>query len=143
MKIQKGQQVTLYCSSYLEDGQCLDPEPPEQVTVVAGNKTDDYLSTTVSTALVGMADGETKSLKISGEHIFGAFDPMKILKIEIEPSDEYYVGRDLELSITTDGKEETVEGSIIKVEGNEAMVDINHPLCNENILLKIEVVSFA
>ena len=141
-EIRQGQQVTLLCSSFLEDGQSLDSEPNEPLVLTAGKKSKSYFSNKISESLIGMKVDEIKHFKVPGEHLFGKRNPLKILKLDFESENDYFVGKEINLKVINNNEEKIVDGEIVKIEGNTAFVDTNHPLCTQTIVVKLQIISF-
>lgn len=140
--IRKDHDVTFQCSSFLEDGHCLDDHSQGPIKMVAGRVQKNAIAQAVSDSLIGMKIKEIKHFTVPPRHGFGEIDSGKIFELPLEVDHEHSVGDELELKVTKGGLEEILTGIIIKIEKGKAQVDTNHPLAGQSILIKIKVLSF-
>ncbi len=141
-RIRKGQRVTFLCSSYLEDGSCLDGESEEPIKMIAGKKSANTISAVFSNSLLGMQRNETKSIKIPAAQAFGERQEDKIYRLPLAQDHKHYEGEDIQITVSSKGGEETLDGVIVKLNGDYASIDTNHPLAGQSLLVKIKVISF-
>jgi FKBP-type peptidyl-prolyl cis-trans isomerase SlpA len=140
--VKEGHEVTFRCSSFLEDGSCLDEaEDQKPLTMKAGRKLSEPIPKAIGKALIGMGEKETKIVKVPPDLSFGEPDPKKIFALEIAQDDEYTVGEEIQLKVAGKNGDQVVNGIIASLKGGVAQVDTNHPLAGKTLVLKIEVLS--
>ncbi len=154
----KGDRVTINFIGTLEDGTVFDTTFPETdsacgtddcssddcccgetgpMELVIGE--DDFF-TQIEEALVGMAPGEKKTVKVPAEDAFGEYDEEKIFTVpRNEIPDDIYpeVGQELEL---TGEDDEVIEVTVIEVDDDNITLDANHPLAGEDLSYEVELV---
>lgn len=140
--IVKGQIVTFNCTSFLEDGSALDdPDETEPFVMKAGVVSKEEFPTAISGALVGMTINESKHLRIPPHLALGEHDPKKVYRLPTEAGREYKVGDPMQLLISNNKGEKVIDGIIIKHDGDQILVDANHPLSGKVLLVKIQILS--
>ncbi len=112
-------------------------ENEDPIAVVPGEghifqKVDDLLSS--------MNIGDSQSVSLSVEEGFGPVveEAIQIVPLENLPEELRSVGTPL--SVQTD-QGQTVYGTVIKIEAQEAVVDFNHPLAGKSLQVEFEVVA--
>jgi peptidylprolyl isomerase len=95
----------------------------------------------VEQALIGMAPGDKKTVKIPAEDAFGEYDQEKVFSIgrdqvpaDIKPE----VGQELEF---TGDDDEVLEVTVVDVTDEGILLDANHPLAGEDLTYEIELVA--
>ena len=113
---------------YFEDR----PYEPLHVTLGQGMLIKGFES-----ALIGMNEGEEKTITIKSENAYGERKQELIQRFKRDPE------RDKELqagmAIVVNVNEQQVPGLVIEV-GDEIAVDFNHPLAGKNLTFKLKVV---
>ncbi|HXE98270.1 MAG TPA: peptidylprolyl isomerase [Dongiaceae bacterium] len=162
---EKGNTVTINFTGTLEDGTIFDStfEAPEcdpdaeccdegceddecgcgghdagPMTFVLG---EEILFPQIDAAIVGMAPGEKKTVKIAAADAFGEYDKEKVFTVPRSDLPEDLipaVGDELSLS-----NEDDEELDVVVLEATEDQVtfDANHPLAGEDVTFEIELVS--
>lgn len=136
---QTGSEVTIHYTGTLEDGTVIDTSvDKEPVTFVIG---ENKVFPIVENALVGMNEGEKKTLAIPPEEGFGEHREDMIVKVpESELPEGVEVGAVLR-STTPDGQ--TALLSVIDITDGNATLDGNHPLAGKTLNFEVELVSVA
>jgi len=138
-KIIAGQKVKFRCKSFLEDGTSLDdPEDNEPMELEAGIKKGDPFAVAISNGMIGMKIGESKDIVLKAVDAFGKFDKTKVVtlsKKNIESGVE--VGSVLEMP-SPDG--ELIEGEVKSITGDKVVVDFNHSLVDQKLVLKLDIL---
>jgi peptidylprolyl isomerase len=156
----KGDRVTINFIGTLEDGTVFDTTFPESNPEAACSTEDcgsddcgccdesgpmelvigeDDFFTQIEEALVGMAPGEKKTVKIPAEDAFGEYDEDKVFTVpRSEIPDDIYpeVGQELEL---TGEDDEVIEVTVIEVDEENITLDANHPLAGEDLSYEVEL----
>ena len=94
----------------------------------------------VEEALVGMAPGEKKTVRIPAEDAFGEYDAEKVFQVSrSEIPDDIYpeVGQELEL---TDEDDQLFEVTVVDVNDEDITLDANHPLAGQDLTYEVELV---
>jgi peptidylprolyl isomerase len=137
----EGDKVRVHYTGKLEDGTVFDSsrerEPVEFVLgegkVIAG----------FDKAVAGMEEGEQKSVSISPDEAYGAYNEKLVGKLPVEhlPDDvEPEVGLGLELR-SSDGN--TIPVTVTEVDDKEITLDGNHPLSGETLNFDLELVEIC
>jgi FKBP-type peptidyl-prolyl cis-trans isomerase 2 len=136
-----GDKVRVHYTGKLEDGRVFDSsrkrEPLEfvlgQGEVIPG----------FETGVVGMEEGESKTITIPSEEAYGARHEQLVVEVEkgdfpsdIDPS----VGQALQIK-QQDGS--FVNVTITDIEGDKVTLDANHPLAGQTLVFEIEMVEIS
>ena len=87
-------------------------------------------------ALIGMEEGEEKTVEITPEEGFGLRDPKLLQLIPMGEFKKQGMKPEVGMAITSDG----VTGIIRSVSGGRVRVDFNHELAGKNLVYNIRVV---
>lgn len=137
MAIRLGDRVRIRYTGRLEDGTAFDAsEADEPFEFVAGS---DEIIEGVSHGVVGMEAGEKKTLTLACAQAFGERDPDMEERVPLADLPED-VGEGDRLTATTDDDEE-IEVWVRAIEGDEAVVDGNHPLAGNTVIYDVEILS--
>jgi len=138
-KIVSGQKVKFRCKSFLEDGSSLDdPEDNEPMELVAGKAKGNPFAVALSKAMIGMEAGQSKEIVLKPGEAFGKFDKSKVVTISkknIESDVE--IGSILEMP-SKNG--EMLEGEVKSIKGDKVVVDFNHALVDQKLILKLDII---
>ena len=139
--IKKGNTIKVHYTGTLDDGTVFDSSEggePLQFEVGSGQ-----LIAGFDTAVVGMKQGEEKTVKLLPEQAYGKHenDLMKKIPRSSLPQDrEPQVGMVLGLS-TPDGQQ--IPARIVEVTPADITIDLNHPLAGKTLNFKIRIVEVA
>ncbi len=117
------------------DEDCCHEHGPMELIIGEGE-----LYVPIEEALVGMQDGEKKTVVIAVEDAFGEYDPENVFSIERSELPEDItpeVGLTLEVS---GDDEELYMVTMIEVTDEEVSLDTNHPLAGEELTYEFELV---
>lgn len=138
MTIGPGCAVTMHFSLRFTDGFVADAsEPGQPLTFVMG---DGSLVQGLELALYGLKVGDMQTVEIDPLNAFGFRDPENVHSFprhEFAPELPLDVGTVIAFS-TPSGEE--VPGMIKEVEGDEVLVDFNHPLAGHDVIFEVEIV---
>ncbi len=134
---QEGDKVKLHYTGKLQDGTIFDSSinnKPLEVYVGRGE-----LITGFENAIIGMKEGDIKSITISPQEGYGMHDPRLIKDVErkylpknINPK----IGMQFQLG----EQENTTIVTIIDVTSSHIKLDANHPLAGITLLFDIEII---
>lgn len=94
-------------------------------------------------ALIGMAPGEKKTVRLVSEEAYGERDEEMVMEVdrgEIPEDIAPEIGQTLEL---TDEEGEAFLVTVTNITETEVVLDANHPLAGVDITYEIELVDFA
>lgn len=160
---EKGNTVTINFTGTLEDGtvfdstleapecedECCDDSCEDDDCGCGGHESgpmtftlgEEILFPQIDAAIVGMAPGEKKTVKIAAADAFGEYDKEKVFTVPRSDLPEDLipeVGDELSLSNEDD---EELEVVVLEVKEDQITFDANHPLAGENVTFEIELVS--
>jgi peptidylprolyl isomerase len=137
--VKKGDRVRFNYALKLKDGKVFETNfggAPLELTVGKGKAIKG-----LENALIGMSPGQAKTVIVKPAEGYGPKDPALVRTV---PAAELpagaAAGEGAEVAFTrADGTR--VEGRVVKVEGDQATVDGNHPLAGRNLTFEIKLVS--
>lgn len=135
MRAQRGDLVEVHFSMRVSFGESFDSSHGrEPLRLVAGAEAP---LPAVGDAVVGMAVGEMKRVVVQADDAFGVPDPslVRCVPLSLLPA-KVKVGDRL---LASGAQERTV--TVLKVEGGEAILDGNHPLAGQALVLEVQLVS--
>lgn len=135
--IQHGSKVSLHFALRLDDGELIDGnfgKPP--ATLVIGDGT---LFNGFETVLMGMDVGDTGSFTISPEKGFGQPNDANIQRFKRAQFAGMALAEGTVMSFADVSKSE-LPGVIIELDGDEVVVDFNHPLAGKTLQFEVEIV---
>lgn len=130
---QDGSTVTIRYTGKLADGSVFDStrdRDPFEFVVGAPD-----ILPGISNGVVGMREGEHKTIDIPPDDAFGPHDPGKLVAVEASRMPEGVGEGDL----LTD--KENRRWRVHKIEGDQAVIDANHPLAGQTLHFDVELVS--
>ncbi len=96
-------------------------------------------------ALMGMINGEHKTVTLSPEQGFGLRNPELVQKISLEtlqqnsnPDEDYSVGDMVEFDAPHGGK---YAGTLQSIDETGAWFDFNHPLAGKEMIFEVKIIS--
>ncbi|HIG70371.1 MAG TPA: hypothetical protein EYG46_02690 [Myxococcales bacterium] len=136
--VMTGSQIAMAYTLSLVDGQPLDrSEPGNPVTFQQGEKT---VIVGLNEAVLGMKLGERKRIVIPPAKAYGEKDPEALRPIALSelPEGARVAGAALG---TEDAQGRPMLMRVDHVEGDNAIVDFNHPLAGKTLVFEIEIVA--
>ena len=136
-----GDQVKIHYSEFLKDGTFLDSslekEPLEftlgQQMVIAG----------VEKAIIGMDEGDTKSVSIPPEEAYGLYNKDRILGIKKAQIPDH-INPQLGMILQIRSQEGAVSNFIIKnITDNTITLDGNHPLAGKELTFELKLIEIV
>ena len=140
--IQQNDLVTLTFTGKLDNGEIFKSVTEEHPLIVRIGNLE--IPPTLEEALLGMAIGETRTVRLSPDESYGPRRPDLVQTIsnqemikKIKPKP----GMILSLKLAKDGEEHFVPATVLKVSDSEIEVDYNHPLAGHHTTYMITVVN--
>lgn len=140
-QVKKGNRVKVFYTCKLKDGKVFETNTggtPLEFTVGKGK-----VIKGMENAVIGMKPGETKTVVIKPADGYGTKDQSLIWTVgtaEIPAGIPVKETAEVEFK-RADGS--TVEGRIVKIEGDLVTIDGNHPLAGRNLTFEIKVVDLG
>jgi peptidylprolyl isomerase len=138
-KAQNGDNVCVHFSAYHDDGiQFATTLGENPIELTIGDK---KLIECFEQSLIGMAEGERKTVKIEPTQAMGERKPELVFVFSREEVPEQHedlnVGSRVELD---DDKGNPVTGTVTHLTDQEVTVDTNHPLAGKTLVFYIELI---
>jgi FKBP-type peptidyl-prolyl cis-trans isomerase 2 len=136
-----GNTVKVHYTGKLDDGVQFDSSvggEPLEFTLGSGGIIPGF-----ENAVLGMATGETKTVRIPSDEAYGPHQPDKVQEVERDkfPADiNLEVGRRLQ-AVAAGG--ETMDLVIVAVREASVTLDFNHPLAGKDLTFELELVEIA
>jgi len=133
--VSKGDQVAIHFTGRLEDGTVFDTtENRDPLQFEAGGE---QVLPGLSDAVIGMEEGEEKSVTITAEEGFGIYDPEKTQEVPLsELPDGVKVGDQLR----AEAGDQVFRIWVREVNEEAAILDGNHPLAGKQMIFDLQVV---
>lgn len=113
----------------------------EPVTVALGQS---ELPPTLENALIGMAVGETRKIRVPPEEGYGPRQKDLLQELDnedlvknLKPKPGMIIG----LMVNKDGAEHKVPATVIEVHENSVLVDYNHPLAGHHLTYEVTILA--
>ncbi|MCA9779671.1 MAG: FKBP-type peptidyl-prolyl cis-trans isomerase [Candidatus Eremiobacteraeota bacterium] len=135
--IAEDSKVTTEFTLKLQDGTVVaTTEGKEPVTFQMGSKA---MMPAVQSQIVGMEEGQTKTLTLGPEQAFGQSNPEAIKEIDTEkiPVELRKVGQALSLS-GQDGK--PIQARVVEIGEEKSKLDFNHPLAGRTVVVELKII---
>ena len=108
----------------------------EPLEIIIG---DSGLPQLIEVSLYGLKCGDKKEYSFDSKDIFGKYDKSKIVATARKTFKNY---KDVKAGdiIETVKNEKSYFITVLKVDGDEILIDFNHPLCNKDVTFKVEIL---
>jgi len=136
-KVISGDLVQVTCASSLEDGTPVDTQSDRKnpIWIKAGEKRK---LQSLGMAVIGMGVGEKKRVSVPPEQGFGGHDPELIFACEKAAlPEDAAVGA----FITMENEGQEMEAMIKGFEGDQAILDANHPYAGQTLVVDLKVLA--
>lgn len=137
MIVQQGDRVRVHYTSRSLEGSVIETSRQrDPLELTAGG---DGVIAGLSEGVIGMAVGESRELTVPAEQAFGRHNPdlIQVTPRSLLPED---LQAGDQLTATVDGI--ALDVWVQRVGEDEAVIDANHPLSGETLVLEVEVVDF-
>ena len=136
--VQQGDTVRVHYEGRFEDGEVFDSS--RERTPLEFEVGSDQLIPGFSSAVLGMAVGDSKTVTLPPAEAYGDHDPERIQEADVEVlPDGVKVGDRLQAQ----SGEHTILVEVIEIDDKTAMLDANHPLAGKTLVFEISVVSIG
>jgi FKBP-type peptidyl-prolyl cis-trans isomerase SlpA len=138
MQIQENSKVTLHFALRLEDGQVVDStfdQDPATLNVGDGNLPEGF-----EKHILGMSEGDKRTVRVEPEDAFGQINPGNIQSFKKE---QFAQTGELEQGMIVSFKDASgseLPGTIALIEADVVSVDFNHPLAGKSLDFDIEII---
>ncbi len=135
--IQKGQQVFLEYSVFLEDGKVVDSNVGE--TPLVFNLGMHQILPALEDAVGDLNKGDSKRVTLAPENAYGSVDPSAFKDVDSSaiPEELRYEGAILGVQ---DDQGNQYRIRIHSIDGEKAVIDFNHPLAGKTLTFEMKVV---
>ena len=137
-----GDTVKIHYTGTLDDGYKFDSSydhlEPLEFTIGRGEMIRGF-----EQAVVGMAPGETKIVRIASNQAYGRHNPEKVIQVSRSKMPE---GLEQEIGMRVQGSMpdgQTVEFTIVSLTESEVTLDGNHSLAGKDLTFDIELLEIA
>ncbi len=94
-------------------------------------------------ALFGLYRGSVQTIDIEPQDAFGFPDPANVHALSIHDfSHDMPLDAGVIINFTTPTGDET-QGTVVEVDGEQVLVDFNHPLCGHRIRFAVEILAVS
>ena len=140
--VQIGDQISIEYEGMLEDGEIV--ERSSDTGPVEFEVGSNVMPPGFEKALIGMLEGEEKTITMTPEEAFGPRDEnllhtvsRSVLGDKIKPEPGMVLG----MTLDKEGKQHKVPALVIAVNGDEVTIDFNHPLAGKTLTYKLTLKS--
>lgn len=137
MRIGSGNKVSVHYTLTLDTGEIIESSPENDPLVYTHGSGE--LMPGLEEHLEGMKQGEERTGILAPEKMFGPHDPEAMIEIPKDhlPPEAWRQGAMLQASGPNG---ERIDGRVLELKENMAVVDFNHPLANMQIHFTLRVV---
>lgn len=136
-----GSEVTMHFTLTLRDGTVA--ETSHEGEALQFQIGDGSLVVGLERALLGLAGGAKQTVEIDPQDAFGFPDPANVHAMSRHDfADDMPLEPGVIISFTTPAGDE-LPGTVVEVEGEQVLVDFNHPLCGHTIKFAVEILSVS
>jgi len=139
-KAQQGDFVIIEFESRLEDGEMIESSSDAGPLEFAVG--DGVMPPGFEKALIGMGEGEEKSIILSPDEAFGRPDEKLLHTVKrsvfgdsIDPKPGMVLG----MTLDKDGQSRKIPALVTAVEGEDVLIDFNHPLAGKTLSYKLKL----
>ena len=141
-KAKQGDTVRVHFTACLEDGTKFAStigEKPMELTLG-----DRKLIECFERSVVGMAEGEHKTVRLEPAQAVGDRNPELVYKVPRGNVPELHEDLKIGSKVSAEDKNgSTISGTVKQLTDQEVVIDANHPLAGETLVFDIELVEFV
>lgn len=139
--VENGNTVTVHYTGTLNDGTQFDSSRSRDPL---GFKVGDgQVIAGFDSAVIGMTEGETKTVTILAEDAYGTRNDEAVQVIDKTRFPDGFRGAIGESVTGQNGDGQNFRATIVEVEENTVTLDFNHPLAGQDLTFEVEIVSIA
>ena len=137
--VENGNTVSVHYTGTLNDGTQFDSSRErEPLSFLVG---DGQVIPGFESAVLGMQEGETKTITILAENAYGPKNDQAVQVVERSRFPNGYEGNVGESVTGQTGEGQAFRATIVSVEENTVTLDFNHPLAGQDLTFEVELVS--
>ncbi len=135
--VEAGSQVTLHYTILENGAELTSTEEPFEMVIGANSFLPD-----LQRELLGMREGETRTVRLEPARAFGEIDPENVATVPLEtlPDGARKVGSYVK---TRDGGGNSVIYKVKAIDGDQALLDLNHPWAGKTLTFQVKLVKLA
>lgn len=139
--VENGNTVTVHYTGTLNDGTTFDSSREREPL---GFKVGDgQVIAGFDSAVIGMSEGETRTVTISAEDAYGAHNDQAVQTVDKTRFPDGFQGTIGESVTGTDGNGVNFRATIVGEEDDTVTLDFNHPLAGQDLTFEVEIVSIS
>ena len=137
--VENGNTVSVHYTGTLNDGTQFDSSRErEPLSFLVG---DGQVIPGFESAVLGMQEGETKTITILAENAYGPKNDQAVQVVERSRFPNGFEGNVGESVTGQTGEGQAFRATIVSVEENTVTRDFNHPLAGQDLTFEVELVS--
>jgi len=137
--VENGNTVSVHYTGTLNDGTQFDSSRErEPLSFLVG---DGQVIPGFESAVLGMQEGETKTVTILAENAYGPKNDQAVQVVERNRFPNGFEGNVGESVTGQTGEGQAFRATIVSVEENTVTLDFNHPLAGQDLTFEVELVS--
>ena len=137
--VENGNTVSVHYTGTLNDGTQFDSSRErEPLSFLVG---DGQVIPGFESAVLGMQEGETKTITILAENAYGPKNDQAVEVVERNRFPNGFEGNVGESVTGQTGEGQAFRATIVSVEENTVTLDFNHPLAGQDLTFEVELVS--
>ena len=137
-KVENGKNVVVHYTGKFEDGSVFDTSLTEGRELIKTVLGQGNLIKGFEIGLVGMSEGEKKTVEVSPEDGYGVYLDGLVTKVEKKQVPE---GVKLGDVLQSQGERGTINVTVTEINENDIKLDANHPMAGKKLIFDLEVVS--
>lgn len=132
IRVQKGDRVSIHYTAKLGDGTVVDKTPSkEPLTFTLG---EGKVLPAVDNAVLGMAPGESKTVEVSENDLYGPHNPDLVVELDRTEFTKRGIEPEIGLKLNTnEGKEKSMVVRVTDISNTTVTLDANHPLAGHSL----------
>lgn len=111
---------------------------PMQIVIGAGE-----FFPAVEEALIGMAEGERKTVTVKADDAFGDYDETRVFTVPLTDLPEDFDAEEGDELILSGDDDEEIGVCVVEKTESEITFDANHPLAGKDLIFDLELVSIG
>ena len=136
IRVQNGDKVAIHYTAKREDGTVIDQtENKDPLTFTQG---EGKVLPAVDKAVIGMAPGETKTIQVSEEDLYGPHNPQLVVTVDRAEFTKRGIQPEIGLQLNTNqGTEKPVVVRVTDISADRVTLDGNHPLAGHSLSFEL------